>query len=129
MYVAAATLVLTLHLAFVLWVIFGALLTRGRPVLRWMHITSLVWGLLIEILPWTCPLTFAENWLEQRTSYIAPYKGPFLLHYLDALVYPDIPPLLLTAAAGVVVLINVTVYWRRARRPRGKVTQCQRRTF
>jgi len=129
MYVAAATLVLTLHLAFVLWVIFGALLTRGRPVLRWMHITSLMWGLLIEILPWTCPLTFAENWLEQRTSYIAPYKGPFLLHYLDALVYPGIPPLLLTAAAGVVVLINVTVYWRRARRPRGKVTQCQRRTF
>jgi len=121
--------VLTLHLAFVLWVIFGALLTRARPVLRWMHITSLVWGLLIEILPWTCPLTFAENWLEQRTSYIAPYKGPFLLHYLDALVYPGIPPLLLTAAAGVVVLINVTVYWRRARRPRGKVTQCQRRTF
>jgi hypothetical protein len=75
-----------------------------------------VWGLLIEILPWTCPLTLAENWLEQRTSYIAPYKAPFLLHYLDALVYPNVPPLLLTVAAGIVVLINVTVYWRRAKR-------------
>ena len=120
MYVAAATLVLTLHLAFILWVIFGSLLTCDRPVLRWMHITSFVWGLLIEILPWTCPLTFAEKWLEQRTSYVAPYKGPFLLHYLNALVYPNVPPMLLTAAAGVVVLINVTVYWKREKRRRGR---------
>jgi hypothetical protein len=116
MYLAAAILVLIAHLAFILWVIFGALFTRGRPLLRRIHIVSLVWGLLIEIFPWTCPLTFAENWLEQRAG-IAPYQGGFLLHYLDALVYPDVPPMLLTVAAVVAVAANVAIYLRRGRRP------------
>ncbi len=114
MYHAAAILVLALHLAFILWVIFGAIFTRARPVLRKIHIISLVWGLVIEIFPWTCPLTYAENWLEARAG-IEPYTGGFLLHYLDALVYPDVPPLLLTVAAAVVVAVNVAIYWRRRR--------------
>ena len=112
MYLAAAIVVLAVHLAFILWVIFGALFTRGRPLLRWLHIVSFVWGLVIEIFPWTCPLTFAENWLEARAG-MAPYEGGFLLHYLDALVYPSVPPLLLTIAAAVVVAANAAIYWRR----------------
>ena len=113
---AAAILVLAAHLAFILWVIFGALFTRGRPLLRRIHIASMVWGLLIEIFPWTCPLTFAENWLEQRAG-IAPYQGGFLLHYLDSLVYPDVPPVLLTLAAVAVVAANIAIYRKRRRRP------------
>lgn len=112
MYHAAAIFVLGLHLVFILWVIFGALCTRGRPLLRRLHIASMVWGMVIEIFPWTCPLTWAENWLEARAG-IAPYQGGFLLHYLDALVYPNVPPALLTVAAGVVVAVNVAIYWRR----------------
>ena len=98
MYHAAAIVVLGIHLAFILWVIFGALFTRGRSVLRWFHFVSLGWGILIELVPWTCPLTFAENWLEGHAGLV-PYTGGFLLHYLDALVYPNIPPSLLTIVA------------------------------
>jgi hypothetical protein len=116
MYLAAAIIVLALHLAFILWVVFGALFTRGRPRLTRLHIVSFVWGLLIEIFPWTCPLTLAEIWLEQRAGiapYFPPYQGGFLLHYLDKLVYPDVPPWLLIVAAVVVVAANIGVYWRR----------------
>jgi hypothetical protein len=112
MYLALAIIVLTMHLAFILWVVIGVFFTRGRPVLRRLHIVSLVWGLLIEIFPWTCPLTFVETWLEQRAGF-KPYQGGFLLHYLDALVYPNVPPLLLVVAAAVVVAANIGVYWRR----------------
>jgi Protein of Unknown function (DUF2784) len=94
---ALATSVLGLHLLFILWVIFGALVARSRQLLRWLHITCLIWGILIEVLPWPCPLTLLENWLESRTG-IEPYQGGFLLHYLDALVYPNISPLVLTIA-------------------------------
>src|SRR5437870_761258 len=59
-YSALATAVLFLHGLFILWVILGALLVRSRPILRWLHIASLVW------LPWPCPLTLLENWLEAR---------------------------------------------------------------
>ena len=42
-YSALATAILLLHALFILWVIFGALLTRSRPLLRWLHIASLLW--------------------------------------------------------------------------------------
>ena len=47
-------------------VVLGALLTRSRLVLRWLHILSLVWGILMRLLPWPCPLTRLENWLNKR---------------------------------------------------------------
>ena len=81
-YSALATAVLFLRALFILWVVFGALLTRSRPVLRWLHIGSLLWGILTEVLPWPCPLTLLEDWLEHRAA-IEPYQGWFLVHYLD----------------------------------------------
>lgn len=114
MYVAFAILTLIVHVLFILWVICGALLTRGRPFYAALHITSFAWALLIEIAPWNCPLTLAENWFETRAG-IVPYHGGFVLHYLDALVYPTVSPVLLTAAAAVVVAVNVAIYARRWR--------------
>jgi len=109
--------VLLLHLLFILWVALGALFTRGRPVLRWFHIASLVYGIPLEILDWSCPLTSLEDWLRGRAG--APtYAGGFLLHYLDAFVYPDVPPSLLTVCAVAVCLFNLGIYAVRFRRRR-----------
>lgn len=114
MYFGCAIIILILHLAFIAWVIFGAAVTRGRPLLTGFHILSFIWSLLVEIFPFSCPLTAAENWLESQAG-AAPYYGGFLLHYLDLLVYPNLPPILLTVAAVLVVAINVFVYGRRWR--------------
>jgi hypothetical protein len=117
LYSALATGVLLLHAVFILWVIFGALLTRSHPILRWLHILSLVWGVLVELTPWPCPLTLFENWLELRAG-VEPYQGGFLLHYLDKMVYPDISATILTAAGVMVCACNLAVYGRRAWRMR-----------
>jgi hypothetical protein len=110
-YSALATFVLFLHAVFILWVIFGALLTGSRPALRWLHIASLVWGVFIELLPWTCPLTLLENWLEGKAG-VEPYQGGFLLHYLDKLVYPDVSATVLTVAGVLVCVLNLVLYGR-----------------
>ena len=110
-YSALAVSVLFLHVLFILWVVFGALLTRSRPMLRWLHIASLVWGILTELLPWPCPLTLLENWLE-RSAGVEPAQGGFLLHYLDKLVYPDISSTMLTIAAVIVCGLNLAIYGR-----------------
>jgi Protein of Unknown function (DUF2784) len=110
-YSALAVSVLFLHVLFILWVVFGALLTRSRPILRWLHVGSLVWGILTELLPWPCPLTVLENWLEGNAG-IEPEKGGFLLHYLDKLVYPDISSRMLTTAAVTVCVANLAFYAR-----------------
>jgi hypothetical protein len=110
-YSVLATAVLFLHALFILWVVFGALLTRSRPDLRWLHIASLLWGILTEVLPWPCPLTLLENWLEGRAG-LEPYQGGFLLHYLDKLVYPDISANVLTIAGVIVCVANLAFYAR-----------------
>src|SRR5260370_33055532 len=91
---ALAVSVLILHLLFILWVLFGALLARSRPWLRWLHIACLVWGVLIAILPWPCPLTPLENWLERRAGGGTFHRGG-LLHFPEALVCPRNTPLFL----------------------------------
>lgn len=112
--------VLAIHLLWIIWAIFGWLVTARRPVLRWLHILSLLYSILIETLPWPpCPLTMAEQRLESLAG-IRPYREPFLVHYLVAAVYPDVSPRLLTVCALAVCLFNLGLYvfrWRERARP------------
>lgn len=121
--VLAACLVLTIHLVWLVLVIFGAFLTRGRPVWSLLHILALIWGILVEVTPWPCPLTLAEQYFETRAGWTA-YQGSFLLHYLDAIVYPDLPGWVVTCAGVAVCGLNLGIYGWRARKGRllaGKV--------
>lgn len=110
-YSTLAVCVLVLHVLFILWVIFGAFLVGSRPILRGLHIVSLIWGVLVEVLYWPCPLTLLENWFEQKAG-VEPYQGSFLLHYLDKLVYPDISVFVLMSAAVAVCGLNIAYYLR-----------------
>ena len=114
-YLAMADAVLILHLAFIGWVIFGALSTRGRPRLALVHIATVVYGIIAETTPLVCPLTLAENYFEELAG-ILPYHGPFLLHYLDRTVYPQVPVAWIVAGAVLVCAFNLGVYVRRYRR-------------
>lgn len=117
-YSQLALIVVALHLAFILWVIAGALLTRGRPWLAAAHIASLLWGIVIEIAPWPCPLTLLEQYLENRAG-LAAYRGAFLLHYLQRFVYPDLSDRTLIVGAVAVCAANLAVYARRWSRSGG----------
>lgn len=119
MYFGCVIVILILHLGFIAWVIFGAVVTRSRPMLAGLHILSFIWAVLVEILPFSCPLTLAENWLELHAG-TAPYQGGFLLHYLDLLIYPHVPPSVLAMAAVLVLTVNVFIYGRRWRVNKGK---------
>jgi hypothetical protein len=107
-----AALMLASHLTWILWVIFGALGTRGRPWLTGFHLASIVWGIIAEVGPWPCPLTVVEQWLEARAG-IQPYTGGFVVHYLDAIVYPDISVGVIVGCAVAVCGANLLIYlWR-----------------
>ena len=117
LYLALATTVLFVHALFIVWVVFAAVVTRSHPILRWLHIVSLICGILTELQPWPCPLTLLENWLEQKAG-VSPYQGGFLLHYMDKLVYPDISATALTVAGVIICGFNLAIYGRRAWRVR-----------
>jgi len=109
LYSALASVVLGLHVLFILWVVFGALIARSRPVLRGVHIASLVWGILVELPLLPCPLTLLENWFESQAG-VQPYQGGFILHNLDRLVYPNISPIVLTVVGVAVCVFNLALY-------------------
>lgn len=109
LYAALASAVLVLHLLFILWVIFGAVLGVRRLWVGALHLASLVWAILVELTPWPCPLTVLELWLEGRAG-LQPYQGGFLLHYLQLTVYPDISAVTLTIAGVAVCTVNLTIY-------------------
>ena len=117
LYRVLAAAVLAIHLVWIIWVIFGWLVSRKRPALRWLHFASLIYGIFIETAPWPCPLTLLEQFLESQAG-IEPYRGPFLIHYLDAVVYPDVPTGLLVAFAILVCGGNLYLHVRRLRRNR-----------
>lgn len=106
---ALADAMLLTHLAFIVWVMFGALVTRARAWLAALHIVSVIYGIVAELGPWPCPLTLAENFFEARAG-LAPYRGPFVVHYLDAIVYPNLPSALVAASGALVCFFNLSIY-------------------
>ena len=103
-----AEAVLFVHLLWCAWVLLGWTVTRGRRVLRTLHVASLIYAIVIELVSWPpCPLTVVETWLEARAG-IEPAQGPFLVRVLDAIVYPNVPEWLVVGSA---VLVCVAILW------------------
>ena len=75
LYQVLAVAVLAVHLGWIAWVIFGWTLTRNRPVLRWLHILSLIYSILIENVPWPCPLTLTEMRFMELAGF-SPIMNP-----------------------------------------------------
>ena len=96
--------------------LLGWTVTHCRRLLRALHIASLIYAIVIELVPWPpCPLTVAETWLETRAG-IEPAHGPFLVRVFDAVVYPDLPEWFVVGCAVLLCVGILSVYLRRYRR-------------
>ena len=111
-----ADAVLVLHLLFILFVVFGALLVHRHPRLLWLHLPALAWGVFIEFSGGICPLTPLENGLRTRAGE-GSYAGGFIEYYLVSLIYPDGLTREIQMGLGVgVMVVNLLAYallWRR----------------
>lgn len=87
MYRLLADLVLIAHLAFIAFVVAGALLAWRRPSIAGLHLPALAWGAYAVITGTVCPLTPLENALRAAGGG-AVYEGSFVERYLLPLIYP-----------------------------------------
>lgn len=118
-FLVMAGFILAVHLLFNAWVVLGAMVTSGRPLLERLHIVSLIYGVVMENISLPCPLTVAQKWCVESAGGV-PYHGGFVLHYLQAVVAPAFPLELLRWGAIGVLVVNLAVYGRRyARRYAG----------
>ncbi|MGH8296503.1 MAG: DUF2784 domain-containing protein [Steroidobacteraceae bacterium] len=82
-----ADLLVTVHLAFAVFVIFGGFLARRWWLAVFAHLPALAWGFWVETSGQICPLTPLENhW--RRLAGEAGYRGGFLNHYVVSILYP-----------------------------------------
>ena len=82
-----ADLVVILHFAFVLFVILGGLLVLRWPRLAYVHLPVALYGTLIELVGWICPLTPLEKRLRESAG-LQGYQGGFVEHYILPVLYP-----------------------------------------
>ncbi|HEX7766387.1 MAG TPA: DUF2784 domain-containing protein [Nitrospira sp.] len=113
-----ADAVLLIHLAFVLFVLFGGLLALKWRSTIWFHLPAVVWGTFIEFSGWICPLTPLENWLRTRSGSDG-YEGDFIVHYVVPILYPEALTTDIQLMLGtVVVVVNMAIYgwWWQSKR-------------
>jgi hypothetical protein len=105
-----ADAVLLVHLGFILFVVFGALLASRWPRLLPVHLAAAAWGFAIEVLGAICPLTHVENRMRLLAGESG-YSGGFIDHYLLPLIYPGAMTRGLQLGLAVaVLLINALLY-------------------
>lgn len=109
--VAADGLVL-FHLLFILFVLFGGLCVLKWRHLAWWHLPAATWGVAVEVLHLTCPLTAWENRMRHAAGQTG-YGGGFIEHYVWPVIYPaGLTPAIQLALGSVVLAINAWVYLR-----------------
>ena len=110
MYELAANLTLIIHFAFILFVIFGALLFFITKKIIFIHIPAFIWGLYIELTNSICPLTYLENWLLNKAN-LTTYSEGFIQNYLVPIVYPVSLTQDLQIYLGItLIVINIIIY-------------------
>jgi hypothetical protein len=106
----AADVVVLVHLAFILFVAVGGLLVLRRPRLAWVHVPAVVWGALIELAGWICPLTPLENRLRGAAGEAA-FDGGFIDRYIMPIIYPaGLTRGMQLTLGTVVIVVNLVVY-------------------
>ena len=103
----AAEAVLILHLAWICFLVSGVVLLRRHPRWRVVHLAGVAYAVAKNLLlPWPCPLTYLEQWCLERAGAVS-YRGSFIAHYVEPLVYPETTHFLLI---GVIVLLGLATF-------------------
>lgn len=82
-----ADTVLLLHLGFILYAVFGAILA-----LRWrwtilVHLPAAAWGVLVELADWACPLSELEEYFRLQ-AIVAGIASSRVEKLVMPLIYP-----------------------------------------
>jgi Protein of Unknown function (DUF2784) len=113
-----ADLVVLLHFAFVLFVVFGGLLALRWPKVAYVHLPVAMYGTLIELVGWICPLTPLEKRLRESAG-LEGYEGGFVEHYILPVLYPtELTRGVQLLLGALVIAVNISIYGIIVRRQR-----------
>ncbi len=76
------SLIAIIHFSFIVFIIFGGLVTPMAPMLIWAHIICGTYGVLMMTVGWRCPLSQWEAQLRAKRGHkLDVNEWEFLAHY------------------------------------------------
>ena len=110
MYELFANLTLIIHLIFILFVIFGGMLSFFFSKIIYIHFPALLWGIYIEFTNSICPLTYLENWFLNQAE-LTTYSNSFINNYLFPIIYPEGLTTDIQTYIGITLIVfNILIY-------------------
>ena len=105
-----ANFTLIIHFAFIIFVVFGALLFFVTTKIVFIHIPAFLWGSYIELTHSICPLTYLENLFLHKAN-LTTYSEGFIQNYLMPIVYPVNLTKDLQIYLGIaLIIVNMIIY-------------------
>lgn len=114
-----ADLIVTLHFVWVLFMLFGFIITLfaffrkeffDKWLFRTIHALGIIFVSILAVLGQYCPLTLWENILRARYDPSLVYAGSCIIHYVHKLLYPDISPLIIRGVTTFISLSTIVIY-------------------
>jgi hypothetical protein len=119
-YQVLADIVLSLHVAIIMFVvgglvfiIVGNLRSWSLANALWFRLTHLAAIAVVVTEAWlgvVCPLTSAEMWLRAKTRTTT-YTGSFIEHWLERILYYEAPTWVFTTAYSLFGLAVAATWW------------------
>jgi len=140
LYKILADLVVLLHFAWILFILWGFILLVcssisvyvlpaaknrlrtffDRWVFRTIHLSGIVYVAILTVLGKYCPLTILENKLREQYNTELAYPGSFVVHYIEKIVYPEANFLLFVIPTIIIAVFTVLMF---IIRPPSKIKQ------
>jgi hypothetical protein len=127
-YRVLADTLMVLHFGFVLFMLLGFVLTvRGlwRPrffdrwIFRTVHLAGILYVGSLAARQALCPLTIWEYQLRRQADPTADFPGSFIIHWVERLLYPDVPLIALIIPTLIIAIFTLVMYiWRPPRKVR-----------
>jgi hypothetical protein len=107
-YKIAADFAVLLHFLWIVFLIFGAFIGRRYRPAKLFHIAGLGFAVIMQLFGWYCPLTHLEVWLRHQHDPSLTYKGSFIIHYAEKIVYIELSRGIIFVLT--ILLISVSAY-------------------
>ena len=114
-YARLADTVVLIHFLWILFLLLGGWWGRRYGWVGRIHVAGLAFAFLVEGCDWYCPLTHLEVWLREKGAH-AGYHDSFLTHYLNKLIYIEVPHTPIVMLTLLLCLGNIWLYLRARKR-------------
>ncbi len=112
-YKILADFIVLIHFCWIVFLIGGGFLGRKYLPIRIFHIVGLGFSVLLQIFGWYCPLTYLEIWLREKQAPLITYRGSFIIHYVEKLVYINLTREIVFVLTLILVSVSAYIYFKK----------------